>query len=189
MRVYLRLYCGSAADAFNHTTILLETTLAGNGRNSNMVIPQLPFDFSKTLTQNTIYFFRDNCRGLSVLLYLRLVARTLSIRTPSAAAEAFRQLTARGYFDPDIHLTIKVLVLPTILFSIVFLLAPPTMCWIMLRFFGLEDMSRSGQSIGHKAYLLHWTLLENQLQQSANLEDLIQLVSTGHNHLLKGHQN
>ncbi|KXL42664.1 hypothetical protein M433DRAFT_70753 [Acidomyces richmondensis BFW] len=108
-------------------------------------ILSLPFDFSTTLAHHTIHILQDYCLGL---LYLRLFARAIFTHPTSVAAEAFRRITAKGYFNPDIRLTTRALVLPTLLFSIILLLAPPAMCWALLQFFRFGDTSRADQNNG-----------------------------------------
>lgn len=141
-----------SASATNPTTSLgfqntttVETDWPKNASSANIAIPQLPFDFSTTLAHHTIHILQDYCLGL---LYLRLFARAIFTHPTSVAAEAFRRITAKGYFNPDIRLTTRALVLPTLLFSIILLLAPPAMCWALLQFFRFGDTSRADQNNG-----------------------------------------
>lgn len=138
----------SAADptmsiGIQNATSILETTLAENANTANTILPQAPFEFSKTLAQHTIHLLQDYCLGL---LYLRLFTRALFTQPTSIAAEAFRRITAQGYFNPDIRLATRVLILPTVLFSIVLLLVPPTACWAVLQFLGLGNIPRADES-------------------------------------------
>ncbi|KAI7577959.1 hypothetical protein KC316_g10078 [Hortaea werneckii] len=73
------------------------------------------------LTPHNIHILQDYCLGL---LYIRLATRFVMTLPASRAAEAFRRITADGYFNPNVRLTTRFLVLPALLVTTIALCTP-----------------------------------------------------------------
>ncbi|KAI6852879.1 hypothetical protein KC332_g310 [Hortaea werneckii] len=78
------------------------------------------------LTPHNIHILQDYCLGL---LYIRLATRFVMTLPASRAAEAFRRITADGYFNPNIRLTTRFLVLPALLITTIALCTPPGLAY------------------------------------------------------------
>ncbi|KAI7622253.1 hypothetical protein KC319_g18354, partial [Hortaea werneckii] len=78
------------------------------------------------LTPHNIHILQDYCLGL---LYIRLATRFVMTLPASRAAEAFRRITADGYFNPNVRLTTRFLVLPALLVTTIALCTPPGLAY------------------------------------------------------------
>ncbi|KAK5170643.1 uncharacterized protein LTR77_005232 [Saxophila tyrrhenica] len=80
-----------------------------------------PTETNPSLSPSTFHILQSYALGL---VYARIALRLIFTAPASRAAEAFRRITAPGYFDPDVRLATRFVVLPATLFSLTILLVP-----------------------------------------------------------------
>lgn len=131
----------------NSTTLNNGTVASISDFNSTMVYnATLPLPGAAEATvpaKHTIFVLQDYCLGL---LYARLVSRLIIMRPSSRAAELFRRMTARGYFNPDTWLATRFVVVPVTVLAIVAFVFPPTLAYAIV-----EALNIGGDSARVKA--------------------------------------
>jgi E3 ubiquitin-protein ligase MARCH6 len=89
-----------------------------------------------------IHFIQDWTLGV---LYVRMIGRVITSFYPtSLPATALRGIIRNGWLDPDIRLATRGFVLPAVVFSIIALVAPLSLGWLLNWFFPAERLVSAG---------------------------------------------